>query len=125
MLDKIFQNISWLTVGFFLVVAWLLYGYAWRREEDFKIQKFGGRAPRRRGWVPYELDLLYEVLAAAAKHQMLGFWRKQFDTYGNPSNPYTIEAGAGPRRIVLTADPENIKAVSDNNHINDVFVNET
>lgn len=31
--------------------------------------------------------------------------------YGRPENPYTVEGNAGGKRVVFTADPENIKAI--------------
>ena len=57
------------------------------------------------------IDFVYSAIQHAARDENLQFWDQQFRTYGNPSNPYTIEAIAGGLRIIFTADPENIKAV--------------
>lgn len=111
MLDKILHNLSYLQIGLVLCLVWLLYGVVNRAVEERRIKELGGRAARRIGWVPYGLDLLYDALKSAAKNQVLEFWLRTLLTYGNPSNPWTIEAGDGPRRIILTADPENIKAM--------------
>src|SRR6266480_1988784 len=116
MLDQILHNLSYLQIGLVLCTVWLLYGVVnaaveARRIEERQINELGGRAARRKGWVPYGLDLLCDALKSAAKNQVLEFWLRTLLTYGNPSNPWTIEAGEGPRRVILTADPENIKAV--------------
>jgi hypothetical protein len=103
MLDEILHSLSYVQVGFILCIAYFLYAFRCRQTEENKIQKLGGRTVRRKGWVPYGLDLLYEALASAAKNEVLEFWQGTFAKYGNPSNPYTIEAGDGPRRIILTA----------------------
>lgn len=103
MLNEILHSLSYVQVGFILCIAYLLYALACGQAEENKIRKLGGRAIRRKGWVPFGLDLLYEALASAAKNEVLEFWQETFAKYGNPSNPYTIEAGDGPRRIVLTA----------------------
>lgn len=111
MLDKILHSLSYVQVGFILWIAYLLYAFSCRKAEENKIKKLGGRGTRRKGWAPFALDLLYEALASAARNEVLNFWQQTFAKYGNPSNPWTIEAGDGPRRIILTADPENIKAI--------------
>lgn len=111
MLDQILRNLSYLHIGFVLCIGWLLYGFARRAVEERRIKELGGRGARRKGWAPYALDLLYDALTSGAKNQVLEFWLRNFRTYGNPSNPWTVEAGDGPRRVILTADPENIKAI--------------
>jgi len=57
------------------------------------------------------IGFLYEGIKYSRKLGQLNFWDKNFRTYGNPSNPYTIEASPGGRRMIFTADAENIKAV--------------
>jgi cytochrome P450 len=111
MLDKILNNLPYLQIGLVLFIAWFLYGIVNGAAEERRIKELGGRAARRKALAPYGLDLLYNALKSAAKNQVMEFWLQNFSTYGNPSNPWTIEAGNGPRRIVLTADPENIKAI--------------
>jgi hypothetical protein len=111
MIDEILHGVPWIRVGFGLFVVYILYGYYTSHLEEQRIQKLAGRAAKRKGRLPFSLDLLFENLQAASRHEILEWWQALFDNYGNPNNPYTIEAGDGPRRVILTADPENIKAI--------------
>lgn len=42
---------------------------------------------------------------------MLNWWHLGFMKYGKPKAPYTIEFRIAGKRIIATADPENIKAI--------------
>lgn len=54
--------------------------------------------------------LIYEAVKGTIKHKNLETWNSWFTTpQGNLS--YTVEAKPAGRRIVFTADPENIKAI--------------
>jgi cytochrome P450 len=45
-------------------------------------------------------------------HKNLEFWEWIFATYGTPASPYTVESTiGGDKRVIFTADPENIKAI--------------
>jgi cytochrome P450 len=45
-------------------------------------------------------------------HKNLEFWEWLFATYGTAGSPYTIESTlGGDKRVIFTADPENIKAI--------------
>lgn len=47
----------------------------------------------------------------AGKDENLAMWHMLFMKYGHPANPYTAETRTFGRRIVFTADYENIKAI--------------
>ncbi|KAF1809375.1 cytochrome P450 [Eremomyces bilateralis CBS 781.70] len=94
-------------LGAFLVVRHVtLTAYA-----DYKIRKLGHRAPSRFTFVPFGLNFIYSAIKAAREHKNLELWRDLMLNYGNKNNPYTVESSAGGRRIILTADPDNIKAI--------------
>lgn len=97
--------------GGLLIVAWLLHGFILDHIKDRKIRALGFRAPRKRAKLPYGIDLMYEAVTRALKHDGLSLWTNTFKKFGNPNNPYTVEASIGGERVILTADPENIKAI--------------
>ena len=59
--------------------------------------------PRRDG---FGMAFLYDVLGAARKHDILGFFDRLFDKYGS-----TYVAWSIPRVAILSNDSENIKYV--------------
>jgi cytochrome P450 len=112
LLDNLFQDeFSFFKAGGILFVAYLVYGFLSDIVKDRRIRALGLRAPIRRAKLPYGLDLMYEAITRALKHDGLSFWVNNFKNFGNPNNPYTIESSIGGERLVLTADPENIKAI--------------
>jgi len=45
-------------------------------------------------------------------HKNLEFWEWMFENYGTAASPYTVESTVGgDKRVIFTADPENIKAI--------------
>ncbi|KAF2747084.1 cytochrome P450 52A11 [Sporormia fimetaria CBS 119925] len=100
-----------LTVGYMLpglVISYLLYRITWMTSLDRKVRRLGSRAPIRTTYLPYGLDLLYHVLRHALRDENLEMWRGMMAKYGKGG--YTVEAGSG-ERVILTAEPENIKAI--------------
>lgn len=74
-----------------------------------KVKKLGAHAPVRPTYLPYGFDLVIPMLRYALKDQSYEWWSKRMlGTYGK--GRYTIEFGVG-QRIIMTADPENIKAI--------------
>lgn len=78
--------------------------------EDRKVRRLGKHAPLRRGKLPLSIDILFEGIMKGAKHKDLEFFYSM-KKYGNPKDPWTIELRPGGRRVIVTQDPENIKAV--------------
>jgi cytochrome P450 len=112
LLDNLFKDgFSFFQAGGLLFVAYLLYGFISGLATDRRIRALGLRAPIRRAKLPYGLDLMYEAITRALRHDGLSFWVNNFKNFGNTNNPYTIESSIGGERLVLTADPENIKAI--------------
>lgn len=77
--------------------------------EDVKIRKLGSRARMRRPWVPFGVDLLYEAVVSSRHDKIYEMWLNTLENWGTNGN-YTAETGIG-QRIILTAEPENIKAI--------------
>lgn len=74
-----------------------------------QICRLGARAPIRTSYAPLGLDLAYEVVTYAMKDKTYEMWVGMFKDWCRPGR-YTIEAGVG-QRVILTAEPENIKAI--------------
>lgn len=91
------------------VVLFLSYKIIQRLSVSARIRKLGARAPVRRTYFPYGLDMAYEVITFALKDETYAMWVAMFEKWCGPGR-YTIEAGVG-ERVILTADPENIKAI--------------
>jgi cytochrome P450 len=111
MLETIFGDLSLLKLLGLLVSGIFLYSIINTILEDRKIRALGGHAPSKPFPLPFGLGLLYDALISALRNQVLEFWLQSFKTYGNPNNPWTVEANIGSQRLLLTADPENIKAI--------------
>jgi cytochrome P450 len=87
----------------------IVYNIAARIHKNAQIKRLGARAPVRKSYLPYGIDLAYEVLTNAMKDNMYELWVEMFAKWAGPGR-YTLEAGVG-ERVILTADPENIKAI--------------
>ena len=91
------------------VLLLLSYRIVQRFSINARIRKLGARAPVRKTYFPYGLDMAYEVVTFALKDETYAMWVGMFQKWCGPGR-YTIEAGIG-ERVLLTADPENIKAI--------------
>jgi cytochrome P450 len=85
------------------------YSIATRIQKNAQIKRLGARAPVRKSYLPYGIDLAYEVITYALRNEMLELWQGMFAKWAGPGR-FTVEAGIG-GRVILTADPENIKAI--------------
>lgn len=99
-----------------IIVTYIIISLNQRIKEQRHIQSLGGRAPRFRTYVPFGIGLILSAIRHARRRENLKFWYQLFFTYGNPNNPYTVEANAGGQRIIWTADPENIKVLDHHAH---------
>lgn len=92
-----------------LFLLYILYKIATTIQTNTKIRKLGARAPVRKSYAPWGLDIAYEVIGYALKDKTYDAWVQMFEKWAGPGR-YTIEAGVG-ERVILTAEPENIKAI--------------
>jgi cytochrome P450 len=91
------------------VVLCVAYSAVIKTRKNAHIRQLGARAPIRKSYLPYGIDLAYEVLTYAMRNEMYELWVGMYAKWAGPGR-YTIEAGVG-ERVILTADPENIKAI--------------
>lgn len=92
-----------------LAVLYIGYNISQRVYLNARIRKLGARAPIRTTYFPYGVDMAYDVITKAMKDETYDMWIRMFERWCGPGR-YTIEAGIG-ERVILTADPENIKAI--------------
>ncbi|RMY46362.1 hypothetical protein D0865_09331 [Hortaea werneckii] len=78
---------------------------------EIQLDQLGKRAPSRRTWTPWNVQLLFHALYLFSKNRNHEWWWGNFRTSGNKNLPYTVEAITVGERIVFTADEENIKAI--------------
>ena len=111
MLELILSNLTVTNALLSLFAVYLLRKLIRNTLESRRIRRLGARAPVRRTYMPLGLDMLYDAITSALADRNYEFWLGVFTKYGNPANPWTVEAGKGAARLVFTADPENIKAL--------------
>lgn len=92
-----------------VIVLFIGYTTLQRFYIDARIRKLGARAPVRKTYLPYGLDLAYDIIRQALKDKSYEMWIDMFEKWCGPGR-YTVEAGVG-ERVILTAEPENIKAI--------------
>ncbi|KAJ5090162.1 hypothetical protein N7532_008846 [Penicillium argentinense] len=77
-----------------------------------QISRLGARAPKISFQLPYALDFIYKGHQANLVNKDVEFWAQSIATAGGSRDCKTAELDAGiSTRIVLTKDPENIKAL--------------
>jgi cytochrome P450 len=91
-----------------LVIFFIIYKLVGNAASNNRIRKLGARAPPRVTYMPWGLDMLYQVITYMYKDMNYELWVKMFAEYGKGG--HTVEAGTG-ERVILTVEPENIKAI--------------
>lgn len=90
------------------IVLYTGYSFALRLHKDARIRKLGARPPKRPSYFPLGLDTAYNVVGHAMKDTIYEMWVAMYEKH-SPGH-YTLESGVG-ERVILTAEPENIKAI--------------
>ncbi|KAG6363310.1 hypothetical protein INS49_008407 [Diaporthe citri] len=114
LLEYVWELVSPKTLIAALVGIYLVYACFQRLYESYRISKLGPRAVSVPYKLPYALDFIYSAVQATMHHKNLENWRAFFTKTGVDSDgngAYTLEVRAFDRRVVFTADPENIKAI--------------
>ncbi|KAF2795331.1 cytochrome P450 52A11 [Melanomma pulvis-pyrius CBS 109.77] len=91
-----------------LITLFLLKNTVSKYQRNRRIARLGSRAPIRTTYLPYGVDFLYQILQYMLKDKNYELWLHMFKTYAY--GRFTIESD-GAERVILTADPENIKAL--------------
>lgn len=92
-----------------VAVLFVVYNIAIKLQNNAQIRKLGARGPVRTSYLPWGVDLAFDMLSSARKDTIYETWVGMFEAWAGPGQ-YTVEAGVG-ERVILTAEPENIKAI--------------
>ncbi|KFX86186.1 hypothetical protein O988_09724, partial [Pseudogymnoascus sp. VKM F-3808] len=112
MIEDIFNDLDItrtnIVVGLFgLFILWNLVS---RLDEERRIAQMGKHASIIPSWLPYSLDTVAAAIYHSVNGNALAHWRVMLGR--NPhTNCYTVEGRPASQRVILTADPENIKAI--------------
>ncbi|KAF2671178.1 cytochrome P450 alkane hydroxylase-like protein [Microthyrium microscopicum] len=111
MIEEVIKSFTFVQWALVTLGAFVVYDFVKKVRKDSKIRRLGGRAPMRKGWLPFGLDIAYSSLMSLLRNETvehIGWIMKKF---GNKNHPYTVEFQVAGQRIVMTADHENIKAI--------------
>lgn len=94
-----------------LVAVYFLYNVYVRVDKSIRLRRLPGvpSAPKVAAKLPFGLDFVKNAVTSTINHKNLEMWRDLFASVG--SNLWTAETRTLGRRLVFTADPENIKAI--------------
>ncbi|KAK0631974.1 cytochrome P450 [Immersiella caudata] len=91
----------------YLSVCFIAYVCLQILAQNFKLARRGPRASRVPSALPFGLSVVYRTIKSVREHTALESWRELV----TPGNNYTAESRILARRLVLTANHENIKAI--------------
>ncbi|KAG9255014.1 cytochrome P450 [Emericellopsis atlantica] len=98
------KSVALLVVGF-IVVQYLVN----RLIEHVRLRRIPGKRARKvPSWAPFGLDLVKGAVESTLAQTNLDYWR---NVYFKDGTRWTGEARVLNQRILMTADPENIKAI--------------
>lgn len=107
LVEEVIEHSSVGNAFLFLTLGYVLYQVYKRVDETIRLRKLGVRGPRVPNKLPFGLDLARKTVRATMEHKNLEIWRTLFDM----CKSWTVETRIVQRRIIFTADPENIKAL--------------
>ncbi|KAH8905143.1 cytochrome P450 [Coniochaeta sp. PMI_546] len=110
LIEVLLERVSVLSTSTALLVAvagYILYKIYVSLDKHYRLKRLGSRAPRIRHKLPYGFDFVRRAVNSTMEHKNLEFWRENFTKFGG----WTGETNIIGRRIIFTADPENIKAI--------------
>lgn len=104
-------EVLWALTAAFLLIFYILPGLADLRW-DMRTRRLGKVAPAEgRSLLPINVPRLLRVMQAFKDQRRLEFIKEQMLIHSNPNNPHTMRINLFSRRMILTTDPENMKAV--------------
>ncbi|TLS25819.1 hypothetical protein PpBr36_07693 [Pyricularia pennisetigena] len=107
LVEVVLDHVSVKSVALWIVGSWIVYSIVKRVTEDIKIRKLGAHAAPMQSVVPLGLDNIFLAVRASMQNKNMEMWRRHFSN----SKTYTVEGRLLNNRTILTADPENIKAI--------------
>lgn len=114
LLEVLWEQTSLKTVIPIFFGVYVVYACVQRLYEEHRVNQLGPRALKISHKLPWALDFIYAAIQATIHHKNLENWQEFFTKAGAGSSgnsAYTVEVHALVRRVVFTADPENIKAI--------------
>ncbi|KAK2610967.1 hypothetical protein N8I77_004352 [Diaporthe amygdali] len=114
LLEVLWEQTSLKTVIPIFFGVYVVYACIQRLYEEYRVDQLGPRALKISHKLPWALDFIYAAIQATIHHKNLENWQEFFTKAGAGSSgnsAYTVEVHALVRRVVFTADPENIKAI--------------
>ncbi|CAG9939299.1 unnamed protein product [Clonostachys rosea f. rosea IK726] len=106
--ETVAEHLTVKSVVGFLAAALFLRYVVLRVNEHIRIKRLGKYGFRVPSYLPFGLDVLYVAVIETMKSRNLEHWR---DGFFLKYNVWTVEARVLDKRVVFTADPENIKAI--------------
>ncbi|KAI3342751.1 cytochrome P450 [Ustulina deusta] len=107
LVEQILERASVPSVLLFLAAGFALWGVCLKIDESVRLRRLGARAPKAVSRFPFGLDIVSKQIEATMKYKNM----EAFLEIMKPSPNYNAEARLLGRRIIFTADPENIKAI--------------
>lgn len=132
LLEAALDHVSVKWAVLWLFGSFVVYLAVSRTVEEIKIRRLGTHGPAMRSHLPFGeqapsrsryqrqtvahtrayastagLDLIYRTVRATMAHKNFDLWKSHFER----TKSYTVEGRILTLRVVLTADPENIKAL--------------
>ncbi|KAF4122603.1 Cytochrome P450 [Geosmithia morbida] len=107
LIEAVTPHISFSSVTLVVLGALTLRYIVFRIDEHIHIKRLGNYATKVSSWAPFGLDFTYGIVMASRRYTLPEYWRDHL--VASPS--YTCEARTMGRRLIFTADPDNIKAV--------------
>ncbi|CZR50443.1 related to n-alkane-inducible cytochrome P450 [Phialocephala subalpina] len=111
MIEEIFERVPPKTLIIAVVAILSLLKVSQWINTERKIRALGGHAYRVRTWIPGDVDLIIRAVRGTISHKNLETWTHWFTLPTTGELNYTVEAVPAGRRVIFTADPENIKAI--------------
>ncbi|TVY40719.1 Cytochrome P450, partial [Lachnellula occidentalis] len=109
MIEAILERLSLKTVAIAFIGAFALLTITQWLNKERKIRALGGHTRRQPTWFPFDVEIIFRAVYATTHYKDLECWTRWFTTPKGMN--YTFEASPFGRRMVLTAEPENIKAI--------------
>lgn len=98
-------------ISFLIVTALFFKVVVAGVQTESKIKKLGGHAPIFKSKLPFSMDLIYNAIWYQKRNRDVEAWEVFFDTAGHKERKHNVELYVFGRRVIMTADEENLKAI--------------
>jgi hypothetical protein len=95
MLEPIQNSLSTFRILGAVLVLFIAYQFSRKIHVNARLRKLGARAPIRRSYWPYAIDIAYELISNSLKDKNYEVWIKMFAEWA--PTQWTLEAGIGER----------------------------